>query len=77
MVSLNRDEGKMNKYELFLKELTELCRKHDVAVSIDCHSVELSLISPTEWKAQFPTHDTILEKEFKLTDEALLNFGLR
>lgn len=67
----------MNKYDLFLKELTELCRKHDVEVTIDSHSVELSLISPTEWKTKFPTHDTILEKEFKITDERLLNFGLR
>lgn len=66
----------MDKYELFLKELSELCRKHDIEILIDTHATELSLVCASEWKNVFPDWDTILDKDYQFIDKEKLNFGL-
>lgn len=66
----------MEKYELFLKELSELCRKHDIEISVDTHSVQLSLLCASEWKKQFPLDTSIIDNDYKIIDNEMKNFGL-
>lgn len=50
----------------FLKELTDLCRKHRLEISIDCHSVELTLFDIDEFKNKHPDSANLDDNEYYL-----------
>ena len=66
----------MPNYDTFLKELSELCRKHDVEIFIDCHSVELALDCASRSKNRFPNCDSVIDKDYQIKDIDNLHFSL-
>ena len=62
-----------NNKEMFLKELTRLCRKHRLEIDIDVHSVELSLSDINVKNKHFADLD---EQEYKLNGNNG-NFGIQ
>ena len=66
----------MPNYDTFLKELSELCRKHDVEIFIDCHSVELALYCASKSKNRFTNCDSVIDKDYQIKDIDNLHFSL-
>lgn len=63
----------MDKYELFLEELTTLCRKHEIEIGVDSNKLFLS--NPRRWDNL--RVDTILNRSYRITDSNFRYFSYK
>ena len=62
----------MERYDLFLSELTELCRKHDIEICVNVHTVNLSLLPASDLEKR--GYRNILKNNYKIIDYRTLDF---